>query len=170
MKKFFALSCIGLVAFASSGAHGQMNPPNATSSGLAVQNRSYVLHDHGTELEVLPSSRGVVTLVAGHTVHKMARAAAAEPFSRATVGVVYNHSLKAYGTITGEIGFKLKSGSSLVTANIPAGLAPTPVLNQEVYLVSTSTPGEFVNVYKALQGNPHLEWVEAIVGYGSLRP
>ena len=159
------LSLILLLATGTTLA--ELRPPERTLQ--PVTDPSMVVMDRGAKLEVLPSKRA--TPRAGRTgrvvAHHVTTASASAPISSHQLGVVFNHAMQQQGYVSGEIGFKMKTGA------IANGLDPSlypglkKITEPEVYVVNTRTPAEFLSVLKRLQRRSDLAWVEPIVTYGA---
>ncbi|MBL8347050.1 MAG: hypothetical protein JNN03_16545 [Rubrivivax sp.] len=135
----------------------------------AVVDSTMVFEDRGQRLEVFPTLRATPTSVSGKPAvqHKLSVAGEGTPIGPGHLGVVFNHALQVQGFLTGEIAFKPKGDgppAGFDAASYP-GLAK--LTNPNTWIVVASTPGEFLALFNRMKARTDLEWVEAVVIYGT---
>lgn len=144
----------------------QMVPPARATH--AVVDPAMVFEDRGQKLELYAGQRATPETAGGEVQHRIVRADAAAPIGPRSLGVVYNHALQLRGFLTGEITFKPKGDglpAGFDAANWP-GLAK--VTNPNIYEVVATSPKVFLILFERLKARGDLEWVEAVVVYGSI--
>ena len=140
---------------------------NCAAAGLSsVPSPNIVIVDRGNEIEVLTQVRAVPLADpnAKGQMRLSLQSTGPVTLSNSTLGVVFNHSLRAKGYINGEITFAIKGASPL---GFDTSLYPgfTKLVNPNVYLVVARTSAEFVVLFNRLKSRTDLEWVEAQVQY-----
>jgi hypothetical protein len=132
-----------------------------------VTDPAMVVMDRGAKLEILVSERATTTMdSSGHRVLNRKRVVnAAASIGPHQLGVVFNHAMQVRGYITGEIAFKVKAGQTFTTQDPQLYPGLKVVVSPLVYVVTTRTPAEFIQVLKRLQGRTDLDWVEPTVTY-----
>ena len=153
-------------AVASMACNAQLEP--RTPAARSVSDPDMLIDDRGAKLEVLPASRAFQQMSASGSGVVVSVFAASEsaPISPQQRGVVFNYAMQVQGYITGEIAFKM-IGASDPTSTFDAGLYPglKKLADPNIYIVVATTPAEFVQVTRRLQGRQDVEWVEPIVTY-----
>jgi hypothetical protein len=157
---------ISVALLISYSAGAQLRVPERSLPAIA--DPTMVLVDHGAKIEIFPSQRAMLEPAdqGQRAVQRVTTTSTTVPMDSAHLGVVFNHAMQQQGYITGEIAFKMKPDSS------PGAWDPTqyPGLNKilpsGVYVVMAATPAQFVAIFKRLQAEPDVEWVEPTVTYG----
>jgi hypothetical protein len=167
MSRNLKFALLGLALF-STTAYPQLTPPQATHRERVVENPQMVIRDRGGQVEMLPMLRAVPEVHHGKTYHRIATASAGEGFSKKRAGIVFNHGLQAYGVMTGEISVKLKPSANASALRLPGVQDPTRLAVADIYVIRTRTPSEMVQIYKSLQANNAVEWVEPFIVYGKV--
>lgn len=161
LRIILLFSAIGLNT--ACQAQLQLTPRAATQ----VADPKMVIDNQGAPVEILPTFRAE-TAAAGKAT-RMVASAPASKFSAANRGVVFNHAMQSYGVLTGEITFKMKGSlkaeeSSFSPPDYP-GLAK--LTNPNIYVVTASSPADYIALFNRLKARTDVEWVEAIVDYSA---
>lgn len=121
-----------------------------------------------TQLGVLPLRRVVLrgdispsAQAAGSTVV----AKSDDPISIVQRGVVYNHAMRSFGLISGEIAFKMAEGAEAGRFNWGTMGLPQRIQGGTTYIVNARTASEFIRVMNMLQASNSVSWVEPSVVY-----
>ena len=167
-----------LAVFAAACAH--VTPTNAVtamSAPAGAPNPTLTVNDRGSMLEVMPQLRARAAKVADGAVvtakvgtlrdHILINAEQTAPISPSQPGIVFNHTLKMYGLINGEISFKLKPGRSLNASDAAALPGLAPLVAPSLYVTVARSNTEFVELVRRLQAREEIEWVEPQVKYGT---
>jgi len=131
----------------------------------AVQDPSMVIEDRGTKLEVLPTLRAIQVDAAPE--RKIVRSAASAALSpSAGFGIIRNHTRGVDAVYTGEIAFQAKQTLDLEHGTEWSELPGIRKLTQtNVYLVTATSPQEFVRLTKLIATKPEVDWVQPVVLY-----
>lgn len=135
----------------------------------AVADATQVFEDRGQRLEIFPTLRATPAVVPGKPAvqHKVAVAGENMPIGPGNLGVVFNHALQVQGYLTGEIAFKPKGEGPPVGFDASSYPGLSKLSNPNTWVVVASTPGEFLALFNRLKARGDLDWVEAVVVYGS---
>jgi len=166
MKEFNTRAIVLLInlIFACSTVYAQMSAPNVSPAIVAPPSNDMILETKGGKLEVLLNQRAIPT--ANRSRFNIEKNDNNDNFSTKNLGIVYNHSLKMKGFLTGEISFKIKNGtqiSSLSNANLSGAKLLVP---PDVYVINANNGKELIGIFKWLASSPAIEWVEPFVIYG----
>lgn len=144
--------------------------PAVPGKPAPVADAAMLFEDRGQQLEIYPALRATPTQKLGRAGvdHKLSTANEGAPIGPRNLGVVFNHALQVRGYLTGEIAFKPR-GEHLPADFDAAALWPglAKMANANVYVVTAASPREFIPLFNRLKTRGDLEWVEAVVIYGS---
>jgi hypothetical protein len=149
----------------SYSAGAQLSVPER--SFPEITDPSMVLVDRGASIEVFPSRRATLERNGQRrpTVQRFTIASPTTPMDSTNLGVVFNHTMQQQGYITGEIAFKMKAEHT-ADALDPTRYPDLQKVLPDVYVVVATTPAQFVAIFKQLQKEIDVEWVEPTVTYG----
>jgi hypothetical protein len=138
-----------------------------------VQDQRMVIVDRGMNLEIVPALRAIPEFQTGggnRINYNVTPSNAGDPIDLGHLGVATNHALQARCFFTGEISFSAKQG--LKESELEASLYPglKLLVDPNVYVVTASTPAEFVALYQRLISRSDLERVEPYMLHCSAQP
>lgn len=80
-------------------------------------------------------------------------------------GVVFNYSMQAYGLVSGEIAFAVKTATEINSMAWGGTARPRPLGPPGVFVLNVRTGSEFIRVMSMLLSTSAVEWVEPSVAY-----
>jgi len=161
-----ALVVAACLAGCAVSTEAQIAPPAHATH--AIVDPSMVFEDRGQKLEIYPALRATPEASAGAGVqHRIVQADANAPIGPRNLGVVFNHALQVQGFLTGEITFMPKGDA--LPADLDAAGYPglRKVTNPNIYEVVAASPKQFLLLLNRLKARGDLQWVQAVVVYGT---